>query len=75
MNGKIVTNKTQAWSAKLLGDQSHRDAGRVRRIYAQEFGRPQSGKQWAQASALSGSHRRTIEIAPCRPAELCRVIV
>ncbi len=81
MNGKIVHEQTRVWTAKLLADKSLDDAGRVRRIYLQAFGRPASEKEVARS--LEFVQRVESELARAKAVDsraqawqsLCRVIV
>jgi hypothetical protein len=81
MNGNIVHEQTRLWTLKLLDDKAFDDAGRVRRIYAQAFGRPPDGKEIARS--LEFIQRIESELARSKVADsraqawrsFCRVIV
>jgi hypothetical protein len=49
MNGKIVHEQTRLWTVKLLADKKLDDAGRIRRMVAQAFGRPPSTREIARS--------------------------
>jgi hypothetical protein len=75
MNGKVVHAQTQAWSAKVLGDLSLDDVGRVRRIYAQALSRPPSANEVARSLAFVGRIERESKSRVQAWQSFCRVIV
>jgi hypothetical protein len=81
MNGKIVHEQTRAWSGRIASDKNLDDAGRVRRIYFEAFGRPPSATEISRS--LEFLRRIENELAHTKLADargrvwqsLCRVIV
>ncbi len=81
MNGTIVHEQTRQWTAKLLHDKSLDDAGRVRRVYQQAFGRLPSVTEIARS--LDFIERIESELSRQKKADartqawqsFCRVIV
>lgn len=81
MNGKLVHAQTHAWATSLLADKQLDNAGRVRRIYGQAFGRPPSEREIARA--LKFVERSEIEWSGMKKSDarvqawqsFCRVIV